>query len=843
MAHVLDLLLLGLRQFAGGPGPPENNLVRFGLPAVLWGVLLVVAWSRQRTQELPREKLLVWGFGLGLARELFMFIQVAERVLGPSQHTESAFHQPIEHSLAMAAILVVAAAFLRFILDDRRLARRYLQAGLGSTVACFILAAWTWPRHLAAYPEIQFHQTWEAWLFHLPLSVLIVAAILLLGRKRGWLRNVVVVALIFFTLGEVLMLSNYATDRAYDYIVCPIGNTFHILAIPLLGYVYLREQSIEKWRAEKALEAYRDHLEDLVRERTAELTTANTRLAAQNAIAATLSRSLDLDPILNTALDRVLVALDMQIGSVFLWDSDEQSLVLQGHRGQAIPDGHDREQCSWRAISIAAVTQMETLVLPRPRGPIESLSTCVLEAGIRTCISTPLASKGQALGALTLGSTREDAIQPSELELLTAIGQQIGMVVENARLYQEAERRAEELTLLHQVNVSLTSTLDAEEIYRQIVKQAARLLDCQVACVLLWDNESRRAQVGSSYGMTESEREILRAWFARSGLLQALVTDHRSVAIGDTRSDPRVPTTWREGLQAKALLCVPIWTTAGPLGFLFLLDRRAPHRWQLQEIELIESFVSRAAAALMNAHLHKQLEWAAALEERQRIAADMHDGLGQTLSLLGLRVDRVIELVDGRVDGGALQELHRIREVIGQASSEVRRSIARLQQAPSPRRSLQDLLSELLGQFSSEDGPRVELAIEVQQPLYLPPGHKEQALPIVQEALLNAQRHSQAEHIVLALSREGHEVTLTVQDDGRGFDPRAPQRDAEGHFGLSIMRARAARIGAGLRIDSAPGQGTRVSLTWMLDADPGEIQRESLPEFSTTRATSPLGAQ
>jgi nitrate/nitrite-specific signal transduction histidine kinase len=819
VANVLDLLLLGLRQFAGGPGPPENNLVRFGLPAILWGVLLGIAWSRRRAQVLPREKLLVWGFGLGLARELYMFAQVTERVVGPAKHLESPFHQPIEHALSMAAIVVVAAAYLRYILDDRRLSRRYLQLGLGTTFVCFILVAWAWPRHLAANPELLFHQTWEAWLFHLPLSILILVAILFLGRVKGWLRNVVVVALVFFLLGEVLMLSNYATDRVYASIICPIGNLFHILAIPLLGYVYLRELSIEKQQAEKALGAYRDHLEDLVRERTAELTTANTRLAAQNALAATLSRSLDLDAILNTALDKVLVALDMQIGSLYLWDAVEQSLALQGHRGQAIPHDHDHEPCSWQEISIAAVTHMETVVLPRPRGPIEGLSKCLLEAGIRTCVSTPFVSKGQAVGALTLGVTREDAIQPSELELLTAIGQQIGMAVENAWLYQEAERRAEELTLLHQASVSLTSTLDADEIYDQIVKQAARLLDCPITCVLLWDDESQRASVASSLGLSEPEQESLRAWFARSELLQDLGTHHRSIAIGDTRSDPRVLTAWQERDQVKAMLCVPIWTTTGSLGFLFLVVRRAPRRWQPKEVELIESFVSRAAAALINARLHKQLEWAAALEERQRIAADMHDGLGQTLGLLGLKVDRVTELVEGRVDGGAVLELHHIRDLIGQASSEVRQSIASLQQAPSPRRPLQDLLSELQSQASAEDGPPVELAIEAQQPLYLPPDHKEQVLSIVQEAILNAQRHAQAGHIVLTLRCAGSQATLTVQDDGQGFDPSAPRRDAEGHFGLNIMRARAARIGARLRIESAPGRGTRVSLTWALDAD------------------------
>jgi hypothetical protein len=70
-----EFTILFLQQFAGGPGPPENNLVRFGLAALLWLVLLVIAWSRQRNQNLPRERLLVVGFGLAFARELVDLLQ------------------------------------------------------------------------------------------------------------------------------------------------------------------------------------------------------------------------------------------------------------------------------------------------------------------------------------------------------------------------------------------------------------------------------------------------------------------------------------------------------------------------------------------------------------------------------------------------------------------------------------------------------------------------------------------------------------------------------------------------------------------------------------------------
>ena len=142
--ELVDLVLTFLSQIAGGPGPVENNLVRFGLPALFWAVLLAVAWSRQRHEDLPRERLLMWGFGLGLARELFMFGHAVLRILNPAAHDVlCVVTGPVEHALALAAVVVVGGSYLRYILDDARLARRYLEIGLGVTVPAFV-AAYLW---------------------------------------------------------------------------------------------------------------------------------------------------------------------------------------------------------------------------------------------------------------------------------------------------------------------------------------------------------------------------------------------------------------------------------------------------------------------------------------------------------------------------------------------------------------------------------------------------------------------------------------------------------------------------------------------------------------------------
>lgn len=214
------------------------------------------------------------------------------------------------------------------------------------------------------------------------------------------------------------------------------------------------------------------------------------------------------------------------------------------------------------------------------------------------------------------------------------------------------------------------------------------------------------------------------------------------------------------------------------------------------------------------AQILEQQKVQAALEERQRIAAEMHDGLAQTLSYLGLKTDLAAELLeDGQVQP-VLDELHHMQEAIGAAARDVRRSIASLQDQPRPIRSLQDALRAMVEEVARESGSAIVLTTHIEDPVFIPRNQKEQVLRVVREGLVNASRHAQAQRIAVDLNVVGDEITVTVQDDGQGFDPDQVAIQDEAHFGLSIMRARAARIGGRLEIDARPGHGTQVILTW-----------------------------
>jgi PAS domain S-box-containing protein len=968
MNDFLEFFLQLLSQFAGGPGPMENNLVRFSIPAVTYGVLLAVAWSRQRNQNLPREKLLVWGFGLGCASALLMAMFVSLQMLDViNRESIYAILVPVERAFMMASIIVVAGAFIRYILDDPRLTRNYLVVGLAITFLCMVIALWQWPSYLATLTEDRFHTSMVSSLFQIFSSILIIVAILLLSRKRDWLAKVVTIALMFFLIGELLFLLNYATDKKYNRIICPIGNSFPILAIPLLGYVYLREQSIEKKRTQEELETHRDHLEELVMERTAEISTVNAQLkdevherkkaeealaqlsheyelilesagegicgldcqgrfsfvnpaaarllgyrvdelvgqpsqilchqsgadkgssfvekcpiyegythgvpsrkddqlfwrkdktsfpvhfvsnptyengtltgavvvfrditerkqaeveiaqrnanlAAQNTIATALSRSIELETILDTVLDAVLSVVEMHVALVFLWDSSLEELALRSYRGPVVQHGPRRTKREWNCcsmVSMEAMKLLQAVVKPVSECPAAHGSPMIARNGLETLVSVPLVSNNRAVGALTLGSQKTSPVQPQDLELLTIIGQQIGMAIENAHLYHKAEKAAEELALLHRISIDLTSTFSTETIYTQIVEQSIKLLNCQTACILDWDEEEQAVRLIACQGLTEAESNFIQTQPDASGCLRDLISCRKSALIDNTQGDTKVPPAWREKLNIRALLCVPIQSRNASFGALFLMNRRSARRWRYEEQALTESFVNRAALALMNANLVKQLEWAAALEERQSIAADMHDGLAQTVSLLGLQIDGAMELITTGSGPKAIKELSITRETVKQVSIAVRQSIASLQRTPQPRQSLQEMLTNLPEQLTRESGPPIDFIFKVQEPLFLPQEQANQALLVMQEALLNACHHAHAQQIMLILDRRDQEVSMSVEDDGIGLEPGAWWENGQDHFGLGIMHSRAARIGAKLQIDSASGKGTRVLL-------------------------------
>ncbi len=262
----LSIILDLISQFTGGRGGIDHNIVQFGLAGLMWGLLLTVAWSRRRQPEGARERFLIWGFALGLARELMMISMALLQALGVIHHDDlHIIFPPLEHALNNMAIMVVAAAFLAYLLGSQPRFRRFLVGSLTAIGLCYLATFWWWAEHIIADPTSKFGQTWCDWLFRINASLWLIYPPLVLYRETsGWLRNLMVTALTFFFLHEFLKIPDMALDEVYEGVFAPIRHGLYLAGIFLLGGVYIREMNEVRKRAEGELRAQKNLLQTII---------------------------------------------------------------------------------------------------------------------------------------------------------------------------------------------------------------------------------------------------------------------------------------------------------------------------------------------------------------------------------------------------------------------------------------------------------------------------------------------------------------------------------------------------------------------------------------------------
>ncbi len=207
--------------------------------------------------------------------------------------------------------------------------------------------------------------------------------------------------------------------------------------------------------------------------------------------------------------------------------------------------------------------------------------------------------------------------------------------------------------------------------------------------------------------------------------------------------------------------------------------------------------------------LFEQVRRLAILEERDRLAREMHDSLGQVLGFVNLKTKVAEDLIIRGRAPEAGQELSQMREAVQDAYEEVRQAILSLRTTPQAVGLLASL-QEYAGRLREQTG--LDVRIESADGLRLPSAVEAQVIRIVQEALTNVRRHAQAKHVTVRFAREGGGATVTITDDGKGFNVADVEAAKGMRFGLLTMRERAESIGGALTISSTPGTGTSVRL-------------------------------
>lgn len=423
-------------------------------------------------------------------------------------------------------------------------------------------------------------------------------------------------------------------------------------------------------------------------------------------------------------------------------------------------------------------------------------------------------------------------------------------VVERTR---EIERRREVAEGLRELLAAVNSTRTLDEVLQYIVEQSCRLLGSDASAIFL-PEESPEGEVLAAHAHTGLDPvfthvrlpvELSSTGLAYGRRRPVIVPDLRAAApppagppqgleledlpgyltvlrlptaLDDSRVRPPDPASAIGSFAAAfgSFLAVPLAVKDVCYGALSLYFRAA-RAFEPDEIALASAFADQAALALENARLRAQAEQAAVLEERQRLARELHDAVTQTLFSASLIAGIIPDLWETD-PAQARERLDQLRNLTRGALAEMRMLLLELRPGALTELSLSDLLRQLVDAAVGATGVDATLTLDGGGPSRLPPDVQVALYRIAQEALNNTVKHAGASAVeVIVSGRPAGGVSITIRDDGCGFDPAGCP---PGQLGMSIMRERASETGARLSIDSAPGAGTRVEVEWRRDGMP-----------------------
>ncbi len=263
--------------------------------------------------------------------------------------------------------------------------------------------------------------------------------------------------------------------------------------------------------------------------------------------------------------------------------------------------------------------------------------------------------------------------------------------------------------------------------------------------------------------------------------------------------------TLARGIQAAAI--VPFQFDGQLVGGLWT-GRFRDKEFDLNEIAILESLADQAVIALQHALMASRIQSMAVVDERTRIAREMHDGLAQVLGYLSMQVQALEALTrQGNVEG-VLEELRNTRENIKIAHADVRENILSLRTTLAGESGLIPALDEYISEFGVQYSCDTKLIVGVDGIPNISPLAEVQLVRIVQEALSNIRKHAQANFVSVSLQTHNGSLQVIIADDGIGFS----STDDHHQFGLQTMLERAESVGGSLSVTSHPGDGTEIGL-------------------------------
>ncbi|HHH41755.1 MAG TPA: hypothetical protein ENK56_07090 [Chloroflexi bacterium] len=514
-------------------------------------------------------------------------------------------------------------------------------------------------------------------------------------------------------------------------------------------------------------------------ERVRERDEAEAHLRALYQVSRQAAITADMDALIEIALSMPAQVLGPVSTSLILREHPEGPWVLAGTRNL-----HPEHR---EAIEAHLTTAGAYLRCGRCR----TLAATVREGCPLLCFSDPQNPPLQVRGVICLPLSTGDPphallnvyligreeISPSSRRVVESMAALLAVAMDHARL------RAREFQMLDRME--------------QVMRRREGLADA-VGVMLGEVALAHRAEAGAVFLVLEGEELPallpIAGWPGREVSPSLTTLAHQALEGGEVLVGSGTG-------EADHRVAVPLVAEGQVRGVLALVGQQP---FTSTQLSFLKAAAGMMALLIRNSQLYGELERQAILEERSRLAREVHDGLAQSLGFLNFKVQQIERLLGRGHEEAARQALRELREVVQDLYGEVRLTIHDLRWSPDPDQGLVEHLQQYVEAFADRTGLEVSLAVEGEP--FLSPGAEVQLFRVAQEALVNVHRHARARRVWVRLRSNADEVTLEVEDDGVGL-PAGASNGGE-HFGLRIMQERVEAMGGDLTLQSAPGRGT-----------------------------------
>jgi signal transduction histidine kinase len=376
-------------------------------------------------------------------------------------------------------------------------------------------------------------------------------------------------------------------------------------------------------------------------------------------------------------------------------------------------------------------------------------------------------------------------------------------------LQEQNVKRLRELSTLSEVYQILDEFHNSRALFGRALDKLIQITAADSAELYLFDEKSHELEHALHVGLMDDafNKEIHLQLF--EWIIDQNYRSNQQVIIEDVANSQNEAVTSLTNVGICSLSLIPLNSRSGSIGAICLFSLNTDH-FKPTEANLLFEIGSLISLAIEKARLYEKVQAIAVVEERERIANELHDGLAQVLGYVITKSQATRQLLQKIVV--ANDYLAELEDVAQEVYADTREAILGLKTAIAGDGTMVSALREYAIRFSQMHNINTELTVGDRRIPSLSPQVELQAIRIVQEALSNVRKHSQAKHVMINVAAQEDRITIAVQDDGKGFCVDGVGSRDWTKFGLRNMKERAGNIYSSLSVDSIPEKGTKVTL-------------------------------